>query len=295
MSRKMPAKPTVIYTGRDRQIHEALRLTPLDAQQILKLSATFDRPFTSDRKVRERMQEHLAAGWTTTRLYATTGPGQLNYYQLSQDGFRLLAGPHAALPPRSFFREVSPALQRHTRHVADVLVHTAVHAHRLGLPIVEQLGENQAVLSLANRSLKSDGSLQLATPEGVFQFYDEIDEATEPIASSRQRECLEAKIRFHEDYQNATGERYRVRVFFAKPGPRMHQFLRLAAQHGTRQRTIFYAVLLDEYLAHGAPLSSPIFRDHFGRLRSLVSEPSGVYRATLPNFAEMLSQPVGVC
>jgi hypothetical protein len=292
---KMPAKPTVIYTGRDRQIHEALRLTPLDAQQLLKLSETFERPFTSDRKVRERMQEHQAAGWTTTRYYATTGAGQLNYYQLSQDGFCLLEGPRAALPPRSFFRDVSPALQRHTRHVADVLVQTHVHAHRLGLPIIEHLGENQESLSLANRSLKPDGSLLVATQDGVFRFYDEIDEATEPIASNRQRESLEAKIRFHEDYQNATGERYRVRLFFAKAGPRMHQFLRLAAQHASRQRTIFYAVLLDQYLTHDAPLSSPIFLDHFGRLKALVTTPSPNYQIVLPNFAEMLAEPAGVC
>src|SRR4029079_8984418 len=124
--------------------------------------------------------------------------------------------------------------------------------------------------TLGDRIQKPDYSFRLQTRDGAFTYYDEIDEATEPIVSTKQRESLEAKIRFHEDYQNATGERYRVRVFFAKGSSRMAQFLNLARQHADRQRCIFYAVLLDDYLKHGSPLTTPMFLDHFHRFQSLV-------------------------
>ena len=206
----------------------------------------------------------------------------------------LLQGPDAALPKRAAFHEVSLGLQRHTRHLADVIVQTNVHAKRLGVEILDQRGENQLPLSLGDRTQKPDYSFRLQTRDGVYTYYDEIDEATEPIASTKQRESLEAKIRFHEDYQNATGERYRVRVFFAKASPRMVQFLNLARKHATRQRSIFYAVLLEDYLKHGSPLTSPMFIDHFHRLQSMVPASASPYQSRLPTFAEILAEPAAV-
>jgi hypothetical protein len=290
----MASRSSIIYTARDQQIHEALALTPLDTQQLLRLSQTFDQPFTSDRKLRERMQEHTAAGWLHTFTYATPTAGQLNYYRLSQDGFRLLHGPGGPLPKRSAFREVSPALQRHTRHLADVIVQTNVHAHRLGIQILSQLGENKLPLTLGDRTQKPDYSFRLVTRDDVFTFYDEMDESTEPIMSTKQRESLEAKIRFHEDYQNATGERYRVRVFFAKVSARMAQFVNLARKHSTRQRVIFYVAFLEDYLKHGSSFTSPMFLDHYSRLQSLVPASASRYQPRLPTLVEMLAEPAAV-
>lgn len=289
----MANKYSIIYTARDQQIHESLNITPLDTQQLLRLSETFDQPFTSDRRLRERMQEHADAGWVHTFAYATPTVGIVNYYKLSQTGYRMLNGPDAPLPKPSAFREVSPALQRHTRHLADAIVQTSIHARRLGVPILDQLGENQLTLTLGERSQKPDHSFRLATPDGVFTYYDELDEATEPIASTKQRESLEAKIRFHEDYQNATGERYRVRVFFPKASPRFTQFLAIARQHATLQRVIFLAVLLEDYMRHGSPLTAPLFVDHHNRLQSLVPSESR-YQSRLPTFAEILAKPAAV-
>jgi hypothetical protein len=290
----MSNKTTTVYTARDQQIHEALALTPLDTQQLLKLSETFFQPFTSDRKLRERMQQHSQAGWVHTFTYATASPGQLNYYKLSADGYRLLQGPGAILPKRAAFHEVSLGLQRHTRHLADVIVNTNLHAGRMGLRIFDQRGENQLPLSIGDRTQKPDYSFRLQTRDDVYTYYDEIDEATEPITSTKQRESLESKIRFHEDYQNATGERYRVRVFFAKASPRIVQFLNLARKHAIRQRSIFYAVLLQDYLKHGSPLTSPIFIDHFHRLQSMVPALAPRYQSRLPTFAETLAEPAAV-
>ena len=290
----MASKSTIIYTARDQQIHRLLALTPLDTRQLLKASEIFQQPFTGDRKLRERMQEHQAAGWVRRFTYATTTSGQLNYYKLTALGYRLLNGPGAPLPKRSFFHEVSPALQRHTRHLADLIVQTNVHARRQGVEILEQLGENQLVLTLDDRSQKPDYSFRLATDGGVFTYYDELDESTEPVASTKQRESLEAKIRFHEDYQNATGERYRVRMIFANASARLVQFLNLARRHARRQRSIFYAVLLEDYLKCGAPLSNSIFIDHHNRLQSIVPAATR-YQGQLPTFAKMLAEPAGVC
>jgi hypothetical protein len=142
---------------------------------------------------------------------------------------------------------------------------------------------------IGDRTQKPDYSFRLQTRDDVYTYYDEIDEATEPITSTKQRESLEAKIRFHEDYQNATGERYRVRVFFAKASPRIVQFLNLARKHAIRQRSVFYAVLLEDYLKHGSPLTSPIFIDHFHRVQSMVPASASRYQSQLPTFAESLA------
>jgi hypothetical protein len=116
-----------------------------------------------------------------------------------------------------------------------------------------------------------------------------------PIASTKERESLEAKIRFHEDYQNATGERYRVRMIFASATSRMVQFLKLAARHATRQRSIFYAVLLEDYLNSGGPLTSSIFIDHRNQLRSIVPAAAAAYQSRLPTLVELLADPAAVC
>jgi hypothetical protein len=291
----MANKTSIIYTARDQQIHQSLALTPLDTQQLLRISQTFGQPFSNDRTLRERMQEHTAAGWVKTFTYATTTSGKLNYYKLTPHGYRLLNGPDAPLPKRSFFNEVSPALQRHTRHLADVIVQTNVHARRLGVEMIDQVGENQLTLTLGDRTHKPDYSFRISTRDDVFTYYDELDEATEPIASTKQRESLEAKIRFHEDYQNATGQRYRVRMIFAKASARMVQFLSLARKHAAKQRMIFLAVLLEDYMKHGSPLTTPVFIDHHNRLQSLLPATASQYQSRLPTFAEMLAEPVAVC
>lgn len=289
----MASKSSIIYTARDQQIHELLAITPLDTPQLLRASETFRQPFTSDRKLRQRLQEHTDAGWVQTYSYPTTTAGTVNYYKLSPAGYRLLHGPDAVLPNQSAFREVSPALQQHTRHLADVIVQTNIHARRLGVGILDQVGENKLTLMLGDREQKPDYSFRLATGDGVFTYYDELDESTEPIASTKQRESLEAKIRFHEDYQNATGERYRVRMIFAKASARFVQFLALAQKHATLQRVIFLAVLLEDYMQHGGPLTSLMFVDHHNRLQSLVSTSAPRYQR-LPTLAEMLAKPVSV-
>ena len=213
-----------------------------------------------------------------SRIYVRhDGPGRLNYYQLSPDGYRLLAGPRTALPNRSFFREVSPALQRHTRHVADV--HRPDQRPR---PPAGPAGDRAArrkpaILSHYERSRqKPDYSFRLATRDGVLPIYDELDESTEPIASTQQRESLEAKIRFHEDYQNATGERYRVRMIFAKTAARMHAVSAAGATATrTRQRTHLLRRAAGDYLRHDSPLTGPLFLDHFNRLQSLIPPAAG--------------------
>ncbi len=289
----MQTRSRIVYTARDQQIHQALALTPLDTQQLLKFSETFDQPFTTDRKLRERLQEHTRAGWVHTFAYATTTAGCVNYYRLAAGGYRALYGPDAVMPKRAAFNEVSLGLQRHTRHLADVITHTNVHAKRLEVRLFDQGGENQLPLKTGGRIQRPDFSFRLHTGDAVYTYYDEMDEGTEPISSSKQRESLEAKIRFHEDYQNATGERYRVRVFFAKASPRMAQFLNLARHFSKQQRCIFFAVLLDDYLNHGSPLTAPIFVDHFHRLQSLVPASASRYQSRLPTFAEVLAQPAG--
>jgi hypothetical protein len=149
-------------------------------------------------------------------------------------------------------------------------------------------------LTLGERTQKPDYSFRLATRDGPLTFYDELDEGTEPLSSTKDRESLEKRIHFHETYQNATGERYRVRVFFAKASARMVQFLALARRHAAQQRVIFLAVLLEDYLKHSSPLTSPMFVDHFNRLQSIVPASATQYQSRLPTFAELLAEPAAV-
>ena len=159
----------------------------------------------------------------------------------------------------------------------------------LVLTIDKQRGENQLVLSLGDRTLKPDYSFRVRTRDGEYQFYDELDESTEPVCSSKQRESLEAKIRFHEDYQNATGERYRVRMIFANAGPRMRQFLALARSYANRQRSIFYTCLLEEFLKHPLPLTSSLFMDHFYRSQPMLPASASLQQLQMPTVEKILS------
>ena len=68
-------------TPRDRQILAALDLCPLEAADMLQLSETFTQPFTSLRRVQERLKVLSAARQVSSWRYATTGESGGKHFQ----------------------------------------------------------------------------------------------------------------------------------------------------------------------------------------------------------------------
>src|SRR5882757_7335364 len=100
-----------LFTPRDRDLFQALDRSPLTVRQLLTLSETFTYPFTTERRVQERLQKLCAAGRVRRWLYATAGQGAVSYYTLSPLGYRLLHGDDAQDPGRGLFAPVGVARQ----------------------------------------------------------------------------------------------------------------------------------------------------------------------------------------
>jgi hypothetical protein len=82
----------------------ALDRCPLTARQLLKLSRTFDPPFTTERRVRERLQQLANIGWVRSWPYATTRDGgSPHYWKLTHNGFRLLHESQILVPKAPSF------------------------------------------------------------------------------------------------------------------------------------------------------------------------------------------------
>src|SRR5439155_4071866 len=81
----LPSMATCLVTPRDNDLFAALARCPLTVRQLLAVSATFAYPFTSERRVQERLQRLCAAGRLRRWFYATAGQGALSYYTLTPE------------------------------------------------------------------------------------------------------------------------------------------------------------------------------------------------------------------
>jgi len=278
------------YTPRDVEILRALARCPLSAEQLLRLSATFAQPFTAIRRVRRRLHVLALAGWVQRWQYATTSRGAQNYYKLSPAGFRLLNGPKTPLPSRGYFRAVSLGLQEHTRALADFIVHTLISAQTASIPVLTFHRENELRLEMGDEMLMPDCALQLRTGAGeLLSFCIEIDNGTEPVFSSKERDSWQRKIRFYERYQDCLSQRFRVVVLTTKSDCRHLAILRAASQLVRNpQRRLLYAAPLADFLAAPGGVLAPCFLDHVQRpcamvppLRKPVAPPRPVPRLDL--------------
>ena len=261
-----------MVTGRDSQILTALDRCPHTLRQILKLSEAFPTPFTSYRRVHQRLQSLGDAGWVNQWRYATASGGGENYYTLSPQGYRYMHGHDTPLPGRSRFGPVGLARQPHTRALADLIVHTVVCACRSDVLIGEFWRENELRLECQSESLYPDCTFQLLAPgERMFTFYVELDNGTQSVHSPKDRESWERKIRFYERLRDSSGTRFRVLIVSTHSQQRLAHILKTAAALARNpDRSLVYAVGLGQYLAHADSLTTPCFLDHLGRHVSLV-------------------------
>ena len=217
------------------------------------------------------MQALAAAGWVRCWQYASTSHALENYYKVTPAGYRLLNGHRSPLPPRGFFRPVSLGLQEHTQSLADFFVHTLVSGHEEGISLLGFHRENDARLCLGEHVQCPDMVLQFRYGDAVLNFFVELDNATEPIFSRKERDSWERKIRFYERYQDACPQRFRVLVLTARSETR-HQSILHAASRLIRNsnRRLFYAAPLTTYLSEQAGVSAPCFLDHQGACHAIV-------------------------
>jgi hypothetical protein len=266
---------TILLTARDLDILTALDRCPLTAEQMLTLSQTFAVPFTSERRVRERLQQLVAAGRVRRWLYATAGRGALGYYTLSRLGHELLRSGEGVFAPKRAFGPVGIARQYHTLRLADFIVHLAGSTHRAGLRLSGFCRENSVCLNVGSECRFPDCAFQLILPSGFpFSFFVELDNSTEAIRSDKDRDNWARKLRFYDAFQDVTPVRFRVLVVATRSTERVRHILD-AAKTILRnpQRGLVYGVHLDAFLARPDAVTAPCCHDHLGRRRALVWQP----------------------
>ena len=287
-----------LLTARDTEILAALHRCPLTAQQLLKLSQTFEQPFTHERLVRRRLQALAHAGRVRQSWYATAGRGgSPAYYQLTLLGYRLLHGPDAEPPTKRYLADVGVAHQLHTQSLADFIVHTAVAAHRHGIRTANFVRENTFRLTVGDENIWPDCGFQLVTPAGrELNFFVELDNSTERLRSQKETESWERKIHLYDEFQDFCAKRFRVLVITTRSEERVDRILSTARQLVRNQRrSLFYGVHLPAYLAEEAAVLTPCFWDHRGGRVALVPRKWMSTPSSWTTSRVTLAQPAGVC
>jgi hypothetical protein len=261
-----------LVTPRDRDLFQALDRCPLTVRQLLKLSATFAHPFTTERRVQERLQKLGAAGRVRRWRYATAGQGALSYYTLAPLGYRLLHGFDAQPSGRGLFSPIGVARQAHARALADVIVHLCMGAREASVSIENFRRENTVRLSVGDESLYPDGAFEIQPdPDSCFTFYIEIDNRTETVWPGNSLDSWGRKVQFYERYQDTREKRFRVLAITTGGPARLANMLQCATELSRNpRRSLVYAVALRDFLDREAPLTDPCFYNHLGQSVALL-------------------------
>jgi hypothetical protein len=280
-----------LLTARDFEIMAGLDRCPLTAVQLLKLSRTFGRPFTTERRVRERLQVLCDAGRVRRSQYATADRGALNYYTLGPAGYHVLHGPDTKPPTKRYFAPVGFAREPHTRALADFIVHTAVAAHDAGVRFTGFYRENAFWLPVGAEVLYPDCAFQLIAFDRELSFFVELDNSGQRMrASSEDAESWQRKIRLYEAFQDSCPLRFRVLVVTTRSTERLGHILELAGSLARNpQRSLFYGTTLSRFLNEPCAVTAPCFADHRCRLVSLVPRPRPVEIARPDSFSPVLA------
>lgn len=257
-------RPITCLTTRDVDVLAALELWPLTAAQLLRLSETFDRPFTDVRRTRARLQELAEAGRVSRHAYATATAGVPGYYVLTRLGFALLHGADAR-PPKGLFAPVGLSRQRHTHALADLMVQLAVAAHRADLNLSHVARENSVRLEAGGEVVFPDAAFRVTVPGGKhFDFFVELDAATERLRSADTTlDSLERKVRVYEAYADQSPLRFRVLLVTTAGRERVRHASDLAARLAKNpQRSLVYTAALADVLREADLFRRPAFRDH---------------------------------
>jgi hypothetical protein len=265
-----------VFTARDHEILTALDRCPLTAGQFLKLSRTFSRPFGAERVLRRRMTKLEHSGLVRRATYtALAGRGTPNYYLLTPFGHRMLHGPDSPQPTKRFGQPLGPASHRHAWSLAELIVHLWIAASRLGAEVGGFCRENSVALSDGDHTIYPDCAFQLLrTGSEPFSYFVELDNSTERLASGKDVDSWERKIRVYDAVRKRTATRFRVLVITTKSADRLAHILALARRFTTNpQRTLLCGAPLDMFLQTEDALTQPLFCDHRGQAVPLLSPP----------------------
>lgn len=244
------------------------------ALQILKLSGTFEQPFGSERMVRERLQSLGAEGWVRSSYYAMAAQGAApKYYFLTATGFAMLHGPDVLPVGKRSFAPLPVTRHRHSRALADFVVHTCVAAHASGARLANFYPENRLQLHVDGETFSPDGAFELHTPSGSqLNFVLEIDCGTERVISPHDVDSWQRKIRLYDRLQDLNHpHRFRVLVVCTGGRQRIDHILTAAKKlYRNAQRTLLCGVTLEAYLAQPDAVRVSVFSDHLQRRVALV-------------------------
>ncbi len=266
------ASPLCLVTPRDLDLFEALDRCPLTVRQLLKLSCTFAYPFTTERRVQERLQCLVAVGRVRRWPYATAGQGALSYYTLTPLGYRLLHGCDTLPSGRGIFGPVGVARQAHTQALAEVIIHLVAAAERSGIPIENFRRENALRLRVGAENLYPDGAFELLRGQDArFTFYLEIDNRSETVSVGSSFDSWGRKIQFYEKLQDAQSDRFRVLAITTGGPQRLRHMLESAGDLARNpRRSLVYGIGYAAFLSVADPLASPCFRNHLDQSVALV-------------------------
>lgn len=262
-------------TDRDWEVLTLLDCHPLTAEQILRVSASFENPFTRLRLSQRRLHRLESSGYLRSWPYATTSSSP-HYYKLTKTAYRLLHGDDAVMPSRRYFEEISFNHHLHSRALGDFLVHLIVSARRRRITVRELARENSWRIDVDGDFLYPDCAFQLATPTGKsFNYVVELDNGTERVRSTKATESLERKIRGYDGHQrqySALDPRRYVVLFVTTRSPIRTDYILQAActLMENPKRTVFLAIELDAFLSETDPFVHSSLRDNRGRRRGLL-------------------------
>lgn len=286
----MTSPPLCLVTPRDSDLFQALDRCPLTVLQLLKLSAVFAYPFTTERRVQERLHRLCAAGRVRRWPYSTAGRGALSYYTLSPLGFRLLHGGEAVPSGRGHFGPVGVARQAHTRALAEAVVHLQLGAHRAGVPVEDFRRENAVRLQAGEDSLYPDSAFALRPyPEARYSFFIEIDNRSETVWPGATPDSWGRKVQFYERYQDAQAERFRVLAITTGGPQRLANMLRCAAELSRNpRRSLVYGATMTDLLQADDPVQAACFRNHLGEPVALVPPVQPVTYSSLTTYPALV-------
>lgn len=298
--------PKVSLSPRDLSLLRFLSFTPATTDLLLRVSSAFSGgPFTTERRIRERLQELRDAGivraWTT----AHAGGGLQNYSKLTRLGWQLL-GESGPEPSRVYYAEVPPSLEVHTFRLSEAIGETVRACAARRVMIERFIRENELTLAAGDLEVQPDCFFRLAAGGRRFNLAFEMDNSQASV-ESYALSSIRRKLTAYHAYQELVlsqwlasrkkWERPRLRVvFLTKSVERAYHILALAAEHSCdRRRRFVYAATLEAYLADADPLCSPLFLDHFGCWQSLIDlHPTAPYQKPRVRLVRPVESLVGV-
>jgi hypothetical protein len=164
---------------------------------------------------------------------------------------------------------------------AALVIHMLITCQDVNVRIAKYHGDGQLTLAAGEYRQQPDAHFQLEHGGRTFNTLFEIDNATEPIDSSREQ-SIRTKLLGYEAYQDwvlalwkeqrQTGPppRFRV-VFLTKTATRVKHMLWLANElANNKQRRLVLAATQDEFLQEPRAVTEPILLDHQGQWQSVL-------------------------